>query len=108
MVAGGIFHAEHFPPIRADKGLHGNFQRADIFDALVERVQIIHLKLKMDRPVFGEGIFLTKENQNAAGNLIFQAAICNPIIPTVKRVQTENLLVEGFARLIVASIGVYQ
>ena len=108
MVSGRIFHAEHFPSIWADKGLHGNFQRADVFDALVECVQIIHLKLKMDRTVFGEGIFLTKKNQNAAGNPIFQTAIGNPIIPTVKRVQAENVLVEGFARLIVTSIGVYQ
>ena len=63
---------------------------AHIFDALVECVQIIHRKLKMDRTVFGEGIFLTKKNQNAAGNPIFQTAICNSIIPTVKRVQAEN------------------
>lgn len=39
MVSGRIFHAEHFPSVWADKGLHGDFQRADIFDALVECVK---------------------------------------------------------------------
>lgn len=49
-----------------------------------------------------------KEEPERRGNPIFQTAICNSIIPTVKRVQAENVLVEGLARLIVTSIGVYQ
>ena len=52
MVSGRIFHAEHFPSIWADKGLHGNFQRADIFDALVECVQIRFLCGEAKRVLF--------------------------------------------------------